>query len=223
MDSRRFGAAYRSREYTVARTKEIYETYYDVKYPGHERQAGRPLRVSPAYARLGELGAAFGEKSGWERANWFEPNARARRRVASAARLGREALVAGDRRRALAPAARRRRSSTSRRSRRSRCAAPGAAAFLEWLCANRVARDVGAITYTQMLNPRGGIECDFTVTRLAEERFRIVTGTAFGQHDLAWIRQHAPDGRLGAGRGRHVRATPASGSGGPRAGRSCSR
>ena len=75
MDSRRFGAAYRSREYTVARTKEIYETYYDVKYPGHERSAGRPLRVSPAYARLQERGAAFGEKSGWERANWFEPNA----------------------------------------------------------------------------------------------------------------------------------------------------
>ena len=56
-----------------------------------------------------------------------------------------------------------------------------------------MARDVGAITYTQMLNPKGGIECDFTVTRLADERFRIVTGTAFGRHDLAWIRQHAPD------------------------------
>ena len=70
---------------------------------------------------------------------------------------------------------------------------PGAAAFLESLCANRVARDVGAVTYTQMLNPRGGIECDFTVTRLGEERFRIVTGTAFGQHDAAWIRAHAPD------------------------------
>ena len=75
MDSRRFGAAYTSRAYTVARTTEVYSTYYDVKYPGHERQAGRPLRTSPAYARLKELGAAFGEKSGWERANWFEPNA----------------------------------------------------------------------------------------------------------------------------------------------------
>ncbi len=69
----------------------------------------------------------------------------------------------------------------------------GSGAFLERLCANRVARDVGQVTYTQMLNPRGGIECDFTVTRLADERFRIVTGTAFGQHDLAWMRQHAPD------------------------------
>ena len=75
MDSRRFGRAYRVAGYTLARTREVYETYYDVKYPGHERQAGRPLRLSPAYARLAELGAAFGEKSGWERANWFEPNA----------------------------------------------------------------------------------------------------------------------------------------------------
>src|SRR5207253_781853 len=75
MDSRRFGRHYRSRAYTLARTLEIYQTYYDVKYPGHERQAGRPLRLSPTYPRLAELGAAFSEKSGWERANWFEPNA----------------------------------------------------------------------------------------------------------------------------------------------------
>ena len=50
----------------------------------------------------------------------------------------------------------------------------------------------GAITYTQMLNRRGGIECDFTVTRTGEESFSIVTGTAFGNHDLGWIRRHAP-------------------------------
>src|SRR6266699_1698142 len=74
MDSRRFGRHYESREYTLARTVEIYSTYYDVKYPGHERSAGRPLRLSPVYSRLTELGAAFGEKSGWERVNWFEPN-----------------------------------------------------------------------------------------------------------------------------------------------------
>ncbi len=77
MDSRRFGPHYRSREYTLARTVEGYATYYDVKYPGQERLAGRPLRVSPAYERLAELGASFGEKSGWERANWFESNAAA--------------------------------------------------------------------------------------------------------------------------------------------------
>jgi 4-methylaminobutanoate oxidase (formaldehyde-forming) len=69
---------------------------------------------------------------------------------------------------------------------------PGAAAFLERLCDNRVARDPGRVTYTQMLNRRGGIESDFTVTRLADEQFQIVTGTAFGQHDLSWLRRHAP-------------------------------
>src|SRR5439155_20377323 len=56
MDSRRFGGAYRSREYTLARTTEVYSTYYDIKYPGQERLAGRPLRLSPTYPRLEGLG-----------------------------------------------------------------------------------------------------------------------------------------------------------------------
>ena len=72
-------------------------------------------------------------------------------------------------------------------------AGPGAAALVERLCDNRVARDVGKLTYTQMLNERGGIECDFTVARLGEELFSIVTGTAFGNHDREWIRKHLPD------------------------------
>jgi glycine cleavage system aminomethyltransferase T/glycine/D-amino acid oxidase-like deaminating enzyme len=192
MDSRRFGVAYRSQEYTVAQTKEIYETYYDVKYPGHERSAGRPLRVSPAYSRLRELGAVFGEKSGWERANWFEPNTargdESLRPRGWAGKLwspaiGVEHIACRD------TAAIFDESSFAK----IEVSGEGAVECLERLCDNRVAREVGQITYTQMLNPRGGIECDFTVTRLTENRFRIVTGTAFGQHDLAWIRQHAPE------------------------------
>ena len=192
MDSRRFGAAYRSREYALDRTREIYETYYDVKYPGHERSAGRPLRVSPAYSRLHEHGAAFGEKSGWERANWFEPNAErgdeSLRPRGWAGKLWSPAIGAEHAacREAVAIF-----DETS--FAKIDVSGEGAADFLEGLCANRVARGVGAVTYTQLLNSRGGIECDFTVTRLAEDHFRIVTGTAFGQHDLAWIRQHTPD------------------------------
>ena len=72
-------------------------------------------------------------------------------------------------------------------------AGPGACAFLQGLCANDIDRPVGSIVYTQLLNRRGGIESDFTVTRWGEDRFLIVTGTAFGNHDLGWIRQHAPD------------------------------
>ncbi len=77
MDIRRFGAHFRSPSYTLKRTKEVYETYYDIRYPGHERQAGRPLRTSSAYPWHAEHGAAFGEKSGWERVNWYESNAAA--------------------------------------------------------------------------------------------------------------------------------------------------
>ncbi|OLE81676.1 MAG: hypothetical protein AUG06_00620 [Actinobacteria bacterium 13_1_20CM_2_65_11] len=191
MDSRRFGRHYISREYTLARTREVYSTYYDVKYPGHERSAGRPLRLSPAYVRLKELGAAFGEKSGWERANWFEPNAArgdaSLRPRGWAGRLWSPAIEA-EHRACRETAALFDFTSFAKIEVRGR----GAAAFLEHLADNRVARAVGALTYTQMLNEGGGIECDFTVTRLAEDRFRIVTGTAFGQHDLFWIRDHAP-------------------------------
>jgi len=193
MDSRRFGRHYESREYTLARTTEVYSTYYDVKYPGHEREAGRPLRVSPTYPRTQDLGAVFGEKSGWERVNWFEPNAA----------LGDESLrPRGWAGRLWSPAigaehvACRTTAALFDETSFAKIEITGkeAADFLERLCDNRVARDVGAITYTQMLNERGGIECDFTVTRLAEHRFRIVTGTAFARHDLAWIRMHAPEG-----------------------------
>jgi 4-methylaminobutanoate oxidase (formaldehyde-forming) len=69
---------------------------------------------------------------------------------------------------------------------------PAALALLQHLCANDVDRALGSVTYTQMLNARGGIECDFTVTRLAGDRFRIVTGTAFGNHDMGWVRKHLP-------------------------------
>jgi glycine cleavage system aminomethyltransferase T/glycine/D-amino acid oxidase-like deaminating enzyme len=192
MDSRRFGRHYASREYTLARTIEVYSTYYDIKYPGQERLAGRPLRLSPTYARLEELGASFGEKSGWERANWFESNAvhgdESIRPRGWAGEIWSPAIGA-EHRACREAAALFDETSFAKID----VVGHGAADYLERLCDNRVARDVGAITYTQMLNERGGIECDFTVSRLAEDRFRIVTGTAFGQHDLAWIRRHLPD------------------------------
>jgi glycine cleavage system T protein len=192
MDSRRFGRNYESREYTLARTTEIYSTYYDVKYPGHEREAGRPLLVSPTYPRTQELGGVFGEKAGWERVNWFEPNAalgdESLRPRGWAGRLWSPAIGA-EHIACRTTAALFDETSFAK----IEIAGESAADFLERLCDNKVARDIGAITYTQMLNQRGGIECDFTITQLGEDRFRVVTGTAFGRHDLAWIRLHAPD------------------------------
>jgi len=191
MDVRRFGAHYRSPSYTLKRTREVYETYYDIKYPGHEREAGRPLRVSSAYAWHRDHGAAFGEKSGWERVNWYESNAAAGdeglRPRGWAGQLWSPAIGAEH------VACRERAALFDESSfAKIEVAGPGAAAYLEWLCDNHVARGVGQITYTQMLNARGGIECDFTVTRVEDELFSIVTGTAFGNHDLSWIRRNAP-------------------------------
>jgi glycine cleavage system T protein len=191
MDWRRFGDAYRSQAYTLARTVEVYSTYYDIHYPNEERQAGRPLRVSPTYERLKALGAAFGEKSGWERPNWFDPN------VASANGQLPPSGWAGEH---WSPAI-----AAEHRATRERAAlfdetsfakidvhGPGALKFLQRLCDNDMDRPPGSITYTQMLNQRGGIECDFTVTRLDDDRFFVVTGTAFGNHDLGWMRKHQP-------------------------------
>jgi glycine cleavage system aminomethyltransferase T/glycine/D-amino acid oxidase-like deaminating enzyme len=191
MDSRRFGPHYVSREYTLARTREVYATYYDVKYPGHERSAGRPLRVSSTYTRLTELGAAFGEKSGWERANWFEPNtARGDESLRPRGWAGRlwSPAIGAEHLACRESAALFDFTSFAKIEIRGR----GAAEFLERMTDNKVARGVGQLTYTQMLNEGAGIECDFTVTRLANDRFRVITGTAFGRHDLSYIREHAP-------------------------------
>ena len=71
---------------------------------------------------------------------------------------------------------------------------PDALRALDWICANDIAKPVGRLTYTQLLNTRGGIEADLTVARLAEDRFYVVTGTGFRTHDLAWIVDHIPGG-----------------------------
>jgi 4-methylaminobutanoate oxidase (formaldehyde-forming) len=193
MDVRRFGQAYRSPSYTLARTLENYRTYYDIRYPGQEREAGRPLRTSPVYAWHAQHGASFGEKSGWERVNHYGHNA-------SGDDAAEESLrPQGWAGRMWSPA-----TAVEHRATRERAglydetsfaklavAGPDAARLLERCCDNVVARDLGAVTYTQMLNHRGGIEADVTVTRLAEEAFLVVTGTAFGGHDLAWLRTQA--------------------------------
>jgi 4-methylaminobutanoate oxidase (formaldehyde-forming) len=198
MDIRRFGAQYRSRSFTLARTIENYATYYDIHYPNEERLAGRPLRMSPAYGRLADLGAEFGEKSGWERPNWFAPNA-------ADPAFGGEAALEALRPRGWAgeiwhPAIAAEAMATRTRAAlfdessfaKIEVSGPGALALLQWLCAGDVDREPGSVTYTQLLNRRGGIECDLTVTRTAIDRFLLVTGTAFGNHDLAWVRKHAP-------------------------------
>ncbi len=216
MDIRRFGRHYRSREYAKARAVEIYSTYYDIHYPNEERQAGRPLKMAPTYSRLADLGAELGEKSGWERPNWFRSNEDE----------GFEDLRprgwAGQHWSTAIPAehlATRERAGLFDETSFSKIevSGPGSCDFLQRACANDVDRPPGTVVYTSMLNRRGGIECDFTVTRLAEDRFLIVTGTAFGNHDQGWIRKQLPE-EDGSARVRDVTASLAClGLWGPRA------
>ena len=192
MDIRRFGPAYRSPGHTLARSIENYATYYDIHYPNEERQSGRPLRTSPTYELLTELGAAFGEKSGWERPNWFETNAAAGDETLRprgwagmhwSPAIGAEALAT------RTTAGLFDESSFAKLE----VGGPGATAFLGTMCANDIDRAVGTVVYTQLLDRRGGIQADLTVTRLATDRFLLITGTAVGNHDAAWLRQHLPD------------------------------
>ncbi len=191
MDLRRFGAQYRSRRLVTERAREVYGTYYDLRYPNQERETGRGLRLSPIYPRLRDLGAVFGEKAGWERPNWLEANAaagsEARRPRGFAGRYWSPAIEAEH------LAARERAALFDETSfSKLEVGGPGALALLQRLTDNDVDKPVGSVTYTSMLNARGGIECDFTVTRLAGDRFRIITGSAFGTHDRGWISRHLP-------------------------------
>ncbi len=189
MDVRRFGRHYRSPGYTVARVRENYESYYDIRYPGAEWTAGRPLRVSPVYAWHAAHGASFGEKAGWERVNHYatpgddalrprgwagrhwspcvEPEHRAVRETAG---LFDETSFA-----------------------KIEITGSDAAGFCLHVFAGQLGRPPGAVVYTQALNERGGIEMDVTVSRVAADAFLVVTGTAFGPHDLGWLRRQ---GRL---------------------------
>ena len=185
LDVRRFGSNYASQNYTVARTVETYAKYYDIHYPNDERSSARGLRLSPAYHRLEKLGAHFGEKTGWERANWFASN----ELKGDADSTPRPFGWAGKH---WSPAievehlATRQRVAIFDETSFSKIEVRGAGAvkLLQYLCANDIDKPIGSVICTSMLNPRGGIECDFTVIRLANDRFMIITGTAFGERSF---------------------------------------
>ncbi len=192
MDIRRFGRHYRSRRYALAKTVEAYARHYEIHYPYQEAEAGRNLRLSPLHARVVALGAVLGEKGGWERPNWF---------AANEAGGDLEHEPRGWMRRFWSPAIGIEHRATREAAglfdftsfNKIEVSGRGALRALQSITDNDLDKPVGTITYTSMLNARGGIECDFTVTRLADDRCLIITGAAFGTHDMVWIRRHMPD------------------------------
>ncbi|MGA0776635.1 MAG: GcvT family protein [Gemmobacter sp.] len=190
VDIRRFSGLHADRDWVCARTCEAYGKHYTIAFPHEEYESGRPRIVSPLYARLEAAGAVFGSKLGWERPNWFAPAGTAARDIYSMGRQNWFAPVGAEHAHVREAVGIFDQSSFAKYEVTGR----DAGRALDWICAGNVAKPPGRVTYTQLLNSRGGIEADLTVARLADDRFYIVTGTGFRTHDLAWIRDHLPAG-----------------------------
>ncbi len=188
VDIRRFGRVHGAVDWVRARTAEAYGKHYTIAWPSEEHTSARPARRSPLYAHLKAQGACFGEKLGWERPNWFALGGESPVDVYSYERPGWFDAVAREHRACRAAAVVIDQSSFAKFTLKG----PGAAAALNHVAAGNVDRAVGSLTYTQMLNEAGGIECDVTVARLAWDEFYIVTGTGFATHDFHWIARHLP-------------------------------
>ncbi len=183
VDIRRFGSVHRSTDWVRSRTMEAYGKHYTIAWPMEEMQTARPTRRSPLYAHLKAAGACFGEKLGWERPNWFAGPGETPEDRYSYGRPGWHQAVAREHQAAREAAVLIDQSSFAKFTLKG----PDAARALNWIAAGNVDKPVGSLTYTQMLNDRGGIEADLTVARLAEDEFYLVTGTGFATHDYHWI------------------------------------
>ncbi|HEY6670574.1 MAG TPA: FAD-dependent oxidoreductase, partial [Methyloceanibacter sp.] len=192
VDIRRFGKNHFDTSWVRTRTLEAYAKHYTMAWPFEEHRSGRPLRRSPLYDRLKAEGACFGEKLGWERPNWFADLASGEKAedIPSYDRanwfdaVGREHKVCRERVAVF--------DQTS--FAKFLLVGRDAEQALSWIAANDVAKPPGYLVYTQMLNDRGGIECDLTVGRLSETEYYIVTGTGFATHDFDWISRSIRDG-----------------------------
>lgn len=187
-DLHRFEDAQRSPAYVHDRGARQFIEVYDVIHPLQPMDQPRPLRVSPFHARQQELGAYFLEGGGWERPHWYEANAHlvtdtperdpwsARHWspiAAAEARATREKVALYD----MTPL------------RRLEVTGPGALAFLQRMTTNNLAKKPGAVTYTLLLDEKGGIRSDLTVARLAPDHFQV---GANSPADLQWLKRHAP-------------------------------
>lgn len=190
VDIRRFGRNHLDTDFVRNRTLEAYGKHYTIAWPSEEYRSCRPLRRSPLYEILKAKGACFGEKMGFERPNWYAGPGETPKDEYSFTRPNWFEAVGREHKAAREAAVLFDQTSFAKAMMVGR----DAEAALSWIAANDVAKPVGKVIYTQMLNAKGGIECDLTVARLAADRYYIVTGTGFVTHDFDWIRRNIPAG-----------------------------
>ena len=212
VDPRRFGA-YAETGYLIEKNEEAYARVFTVHYPDEERVAARPLRQTPCYSRMKALGAVFGSIYGWERPNWFAPLDYA----LSEADLAKPDVLLNENHPAVGPGERPREKWSFRRSNyfdfvgaecrnvhdnvglqdmsafaKLEVSGPGAEGWLNSILTNRIPKAVGRVTLTYLLTSRGGVRAEFTLTRIAPERFYLVSAGALEAHDFDTMEKLLP-------------------------------
>ncbi len=187
VDPRRYGP-YTSKRFVVAKNEEAYREVFTVHYPDEERHDGRPAKTSPIYEKLKNIGAVFGQRYGWERANWFAPPGVERKdqwsfrrsnyfeHVGNECRNLRERVGMID----LTPFT------------KHEITGAGAEAWLDHLVANKVPTKTGRIALCHALTRRGGVRSEFTITKLGENRFYVVSAGAGERFDADYLEKMLP-------------------------------
>lgn len=191
VDIRRFARFNGNDRWLRKRVKETLGLHYAMPWPNRELDSARPLRRSPLYSQLAAAGACFGSRMGWERANWFgAPGSRPSNEYS----FGRQNWFAASAQEHLAA---RRDVALFDMTSFSKFLVKGRDAqdVLQYLAANDVAVPVGRTVYTALLNDRGGFESDLTATRLADDEYLLVSGSAQATRDAHYIERHIPAGR----------------------------
>jgi len=178
VDPRRYGD-YASKAYLQAKNEEAYSSVFVIHYPDEERPAGRPLRTAPCYERLKDLGAVFGQKFGWERANWFAPEGVSQEDHWSFRRSNWFEHVGAECRNVATNVGLLDMSAFAK----CRISGPGATAYLDKLVANKLPKKFGRIGLCHALTNKGGVMSEFTIMREAENSYYLVSAGALQRLD----------------------------------------
>ncbi len=190
VDPRRFGA-YTSKRYVVQKNEETYRSVFTIHFPDEERPDARPAKTSPVYDKIDAKGAVWGQRYGWERANWFAPPGVERNdrwsfrrsnyfeHVGNEARLMRERAGIID----LTPFT------------KHEVTGAGAEAWLDGLVANKVPAKIGRMALCHALTFRGGIRSEFTITKIADQHYYVVSAGAAERYDSDYLFKSLPADR----------------------------
>ena len=194
VDIRRMQPFQVNKKYLHDRVSETLGLLYADHFPYRQFETGRDIRRSPLHHRLEEAGACFGEVNGWERANWFLPEAERKAGKTPAYEYSWKRQNWFDHNAAEHKAVREKVGLFDMSSfGKIMVMGRDAEAVLQRVAGNDVAVENGKIVYTQFLNSHGGVEADVTITRLDSDRFIVVTPAATIRRDINWIERHIPD------------------------------